>query len=102
MNSLSSLSGKTSRQMISWNSNRRDWVSNYLNHSEILQAPGITAAETPVKLSLQWRHNGRDGISNQQPYDLFIQPRILAQIKENIKALRHWLCDWWIPHTKSQ
>ena len=36
------------------------------------------------------------------------QPFIQAQIKENIKAARHWpLCgefpgDWWIPRTKGQ
>ena len=38
---------------------------------------------------------------------LFIQPFIQAQIKENIKATRHWpLCgdftgDRWIPRTKA-
>ena len=36
------------------------------------------------------------------------QPLVQAQIKENVKTLRHWpLCgeitgDWWIPCTKSQ
>ena len=36
------------------------------------------------------------------------QPFIQAQIKENIKAPRHWhLCeeffgDWWIPHRNGQ
>ena len=39
---------------------------------------------------------------------LLTQPFIQVQIKENIKALRHWpLCgeftgDWWIPHTNVQ
>ena len=39
---------------------------------------------------------------------LFTQPFIQAQIKENIKALRHWpLCgeftgDRWIPRTNGQ
>ena len=38
--------------------------------------------------ALQWRHNGRNGVSNHWPQQL-IQP----QIKENIKAPRHWpLC----------
>ena len=38
--------------------------------------------------TLQPRHNGRDGVWNHQPHDslLFIE----AQIKENIKAPRHW------------
>ena len=39
---------------------------------------------------------------------LFTQPFIQAQIKENIKAPRHWPLwgeftgDRWIPHTKGQ
>ena len=37
---------------------------------------------------------------------VFAQPFIQAQIKENIKAPRHWPLrveftgDWWIPHIK--
>ena len=56
----------------------------------------------------QWRHYARDGVSNHQPHDLFTQPFIQAQIKENIKAPRHWpLCgqftdDRWIPRTNGQ
>ena len=38
--------------------------------------------------SLQWRHNGRDSVSIASR--LFSQPFILTQIKENIKAPRHW------------
>ena len=58
--------------------------------------------------SLQWRHNERGGVSNHQPPDYFTQPFIQAQMKENIKAPRHWplwgefTCDRSIPHTKSQ
>ena len=54
-------------------------------------------------VTLQWRHNGRDGVSNHQPQPLFIQPFDQAQIKENIKAPRHWplygelTVDRWIP-----
>ena len=40
--------------------------------------------------SLQWCHNGHDGIQNHQPHDFFTQLFIQAQIKENIKAPRHW------------
>ena len=58
--------------------------------------------------SLQRRHNGCDSVSNHQPHKLFTQPFIWAQIKENIKALRHWpLCgeftgDRWILRTNDQ
>ena len=51
-------------------------------------------------------HNGRDYGSNQQPH--ITQPFIQAQIKENIKAPRHWPLwgkftdDRWIPRTNGQ
>ena len=51
---------------------------------------------------------GIDSVSNHQPHDCFIQPFIQTQIKEYIKALRHWpLCweftdDRWIPRTHGQ
>ena len=35
--------------------------------------------------SLQWRHNGRDGVSNHQR-----QKFVQAQIIENMKPPRHW------------
>ena len=40
--------------------------------------------------------------------ELFTQPFIQAQIKQNIKAVRHWPLwgeftgDWWIPRTEGQ
>ena len=54
--------------------------------------------------TLLWRHNGGESPASQ----LFTQPFIRSQIKENIKAPRHWpLCgeftgDRWIPHTNGQ
>ena len=43
-------------------------------------------------VSLQWRHNGHDSVSNHQ-----------TQIKENIKAPRHWpLWGELIPRTNGQ
>ena len=61
-----------------------------------------------VKWSLQWRHNERDGVSNHQRLDCLLNRLFKVQIKENIKAPRHWpLCrefavDRWIPPTKGQ
>ena len=61
-----------------------------------------------IKLSLQWRDNEGDGVSDHQPHDFFTQPFIQAQIIENIRAPRHWpLCGEftghrWIPHIKGQ
>ena len=57
---------------------------------------------------IQWRHNERIVISNHQPHDCLFDCLFKAQIKENIKAPRHWpLCgeftiDRWIPRTKGQ
>ena len=63
-----------------------------------------------IKLNdpLQWRHNERDGVSNHQPYDCFLNRLFKGKFKENIKTPRHWpLCgeltgDRWIPRTKGQ
>ena len=41
-------------------------------------------------IALQWRHDGRDGVSNHQPHDYLLHRLFKAQIKENIKAPRHW------------
>ena len=49
--------------------------------------------------TLQWRHDEHDGVSNNRRLDCFVQPFVQVQIKENIKAPRHWpLCDQWFPH----
>ena len=59
-------------------------------------------------ISLQWRHNGRDSVSNHQPHDYLLNRLFKAQFKENIKAPRHWPLwgeftgDRWIPLTKGQ
>ena len=43
-------------------------------------------------ITLQWRQNERDGDSDHQPHDCVLN-RLFGQIKENIKAPRHWpLC----------
>ena len=49
--------------------------------------------------SLQWRHNEHDGVSNHQPHDCLLNRLFKAQIKENIKAPRHWpLCGEFTGH----
>ena len=45
-----------------------------------------------MNFPLQWRHNDHNGVSNHQPHCCLLS-FIQAQIKENIKAPRHWpLC----------
>ena len=58
-------------------------------------------------MTLRWRHNERDSVSNRQPRDCLLN-RLFRRIKYIIKALRHWpLCgeftgDRWIPRTNGQ
>ena len=72
--------------------------------------PRVCLAWFCYEYTCHWGHNERDGVSNHQLHDsllnslLFIQ----EQIKENIKAPRHWPLwgeftdDRWIPLTKGQ
>ena len=43
--------------------------------------------------SLQWRDNETRWRLKSPASRLFTQPLVQAQIKENIKAPRHWLCE---------
>ena len=76
---------------------------NYVRIYQTLCIMCISLEET-----LQWRHYEHDGVSNHQPRDCLLKRLFKAQIKENIKAPRHWpLCveftgDRWIPRTNGQ
>ena len=39
---------------------------------------------------LQWRHNGCDNVSNQQPHDCLLNCFFKVQIKGNMKAPHRW------------
>ena len=61
-----------------------------------------------IDSTLQWRHDGRDGVSNHQPHDCLFIRLFRRRSNENIKAPRHWPL-WgeftghrWIPRTNSQ
>ena len=43
-----------------------------------------------IPLTLQWRHNGRDGVSNHQPHDCLLNRLFRHRSNKNIKAPRHW------------
>ena len=64
---------------------------NCLYNSLFRSATNKTPKNRINDLSLQWRHNGHDSVSNHQPHHCL--PFIRAQITQNIKALHHWpLC----------
>ena len=48
-------------------------------------------------LSLEWRHNGRDGVSNHQPHDC-----LLSRLFCHWPLWGEFTDHWWIPRTKDQ
>ena len=89
--------------------NRKFWCYVFLpvpfNYSLFLYR---VLKEILATFSLQWRHKERDGVSNHQLHECLFNHLFKAQIKENIKAPRHWPLwgeftgDRWIPRTKDQ
>ena len=74
---------------------RRWYVKRYYDICRYICISRITNNQNVsyYAIPLQWRHNERDCVWNHHPRDCLIQPFIRAQIKENIKAPRHWpLC----------
>ena len=81
----------------------------------LITAVTSPSADTELATTLQWRHKERNGVSNHQPHECLVNRLFKAQIKENIKAPRHWPCEfpaqrasnaenvsiWW-RHHKSQ
>ena len=100
----------------------RLWLLDKLlnvKHHKLLMAliRKVTSKETPrhkyqylasmdkLLSTLHWRHNGRDSVSNHQPYDCLLNHLFRSRSKENITAPRHWpLCGEyrWIPRTNGQ
>ena len=86
--------------------------NNQKKHSSLFKILGqMLVLEYTLResiLALQWRHNERDGVSNHQPHRCLLNGLFNAQIKENIKAVRHWPLwgeftgERWIPRTKGQ
>ena len=67
------------------------------NGWEILPPPAvITSIEL---LSLQWRHNGHDGVSNHQPYDCLLNRSFSRKSKKTSKLRVTGLCTGNSPMT---
>ena len=73
-----------------------------------LQCTTLCKTEFQFVIALRWRHNDARKRLKSPASRLFTQSFIQMQIKENIKAPRHWpLCgeftvDRWIPRTNGQ
>ena len=52
--------------------------------------------------SLQWRHNGRDGVSNHQPYDCLLNRLFRSKKTSKLRVIGEFTGDQWIPRTKGQ
>ena len=87
-----------------------DYLSRFViaesNDTEILHFKDIHDS-LPIT-SLRWRYNERDGVSNHQRLDGFLNRLFRCRTKKNIKAPRHWPLwgeftgDRWIPLTKAE
>ena len=76
-------------------------VSSQLDNSHI-----VGAKICVIFITLQWRHNERDGVWNHQLHDSLFNRLFKAQIKENINVPRLWPLwgeftgDRWFPLTE--
>ena len=84
-----------------------EWISNFIPYfmMDVLTYPGWDA--DPVSLdriissmiSLQWRHNGRDGVSNHQPHECLLSHLIKRRSKKTSKLRVTGLCAGNSPET---
>ena len=80
------------------------WYDLLFESNDVSASPSMQSRHL-ISNALQWRHDG--GLKSLDS-PVFDQPCIQPQIKENIKAPRHWpLCgefpgDRWIPCTNGQ
>ena len=64
---------------------------HFLNQWWPSSLPHICIHHQYTTKSIHWRHNEHNGVSNHRRLDCFLnQPFVQVQIKENIKAPRHW------------
>ena len=64
---------------------------NYLSIPKLQRCNRLCTLCYCALLSLHWRHNDQDGVSNHQPHRCLLNR--LFRRRENIKAPRHWpLC----------
>ena len=55
--------------------------------------------ETPSRSSLQWRHNGRDGVPNYQPHNCLLNRLFRRRWNKTSKLRVTGLCAWYSPVT---
>ena len=88
------------------------WIAmtclSYMVDLMVTQVISTIVSVSRSRVALHWHHNECDGVSNHQHHDCLLNRLFKVQIKENIKAPRHWpfwgefTADRWIPRTKGQ
>ena len=83
---------------------RLSWVSKYVNHVKEQQfmyradrfrlLPLYADIVFYICVSLRWRHNGRDGVSNHQPHDCLLNRLFGRRSKKTSKLRVTGLCLW--------
>ena len=82
-------------------------IANVLIHIVVVysgQSCPITETKIKVTSSFQWRHNKRDGVSNQKPHDCLLNRSFTTDQRKH-QSWPLWgelTGDQWIPRTKGQ
>ena len=82
---------------------RSNWTTQFGTPPQRHPVPNCRTEKNETDFTfatLQWRHNGCNGVSNHWHIDFFAQPFVQAQIKENTKAPCHW--SFWGESTGDQ
>ena len=73
------------------------WIHFDINIKELVEARGIHYLYTFIyfmrHITLQWRHNGRDSVSNHQPHDCLLNRLFRRRSKKTSKLRVTGLCE---------
>ena len=76
---------------------RLSWCHcNAMRYCQIAMSMGY--CKIAIFITLQWRHNGRDGVSNHQPYDCLLTLLLRRRSKKTSKPRVTGLCAGNSPH----
>ena len=71
---------------------------HWLNDNDTIAPVSVKWPWISGQYTLQWRHNGRDSISNHQPHDCFLNPLFRHRSKKTSKFWVTGLCAGNSPH----
>ena len=74
-------------------------LCTYLMRQNLHNRTYLRSRQGTISLSLQWRHNGHNGISNRQPHDCLLNRLFGHRSKKTSKLHVTGLCVWNSPGT---